>query len=92
MDKLNITIPLEAQFLLRKVEVETESMSKDELRACVINLTFQRILERQAITQILKDENITIAFDMPSDQDIMEMLEMTESVEDGEDPFGYFAA
>jgi hypothetical protein len=91
MDKLNITIPLEAQFVLRKVEIETEDMSKEDLRSYVWNLVFQRILERQAITQILKDENICISFDSPTDEDIAEMMELTEQVEDGEDPFQFLS-
>lgn len=89
MEKLNITIPLEAQFVLRRVELETENMDKEELRSYVWNLVFQRILERQAITQILKDENISITFDMPTDNDIAEMLELAEQVEEGDDPFDF---
>jgi uncharacterized protein involved in tellurium resistance len=92
MDKLNITLPLEAQFTLRRVEMEVEGMSKDELKSLVINLTWQRILERSAITQVLKEENIDIHFDFPTEDEIMEMLDMAESGDESDDPFDFFAS
>lgn len=93
MDKMSITLPLEAQFTIRRVEMEVEDMSKEELQSLVVHLTFQRILERAAITQLLKEENLNIQFDLPTDDEMEEMMDCVGEMEDGEegsDPFDFF--
>lgn len=95
MENMSITLPLEAQFTIRRVELEVEDMSKEELQSLVVHLTFQRILERAAITQLLKEENINIQFDLPTEEDIEEMLEYVEGMGEGDedqDPFDFFTS
>jgi hypothetical protein len=92
MENMNIQLPLEAQFTLKKVELAAENMTMEELKATVVNLTWQRILERAAIVEVLKEENINIAFDMPTNDELEEILEMAEDMDDGADPFDFFTA
>jgi hypothetical protein len=49
-------LPLELQFAMRKAEIQSEEMTWDELRIALLNLYHQRLLEWQAVKEILADE------------------------------------
>jgi hypothetical protein len=82
-------IPLHLELSLRKAELAAQEMTWDQLFCCFLNLYKQRILELQAIKDMLQNENIEIEFDLPTDLEICEFMEMFgngfEDVEDDDD-------
>jgi hypothetical protein len=81
-------LPLELQFSMRKAEIQAQDMTWEELHAALLNLYHQRLLEWQAVKEIMTNENIQIDFDVPTD---LELAELAACVgfedEDEEDPF-----
>ena len=81
-------LPLELQFSMRKAEIQAQDMTWEELHAALLNLYHQRLLEWQAVQEIMTNENIQIDFDVPTD---LELAELAACVgfedEDEEDPF-----
>lgn len=86
-ESVQIELPLEARFQLRKIEVEVKEMKREELEQAYLRLVWQQMMERKALAAVLKENNIEIAFDPPSD-DIESEIE--ELCEDGDDPFNFF--
>lgn len=82
-------LPLELQFSMRKAEIQSEEMTWDELRFALLNLYHQRLLEWQAVKEILASENIQIDFDVPTELELDELAAacFTQEDDDEEDPF-----
>lgn len=59
-------MPLHLQLAMRKAELEAHEMTWDQLVVALLNLYQQRILEMQAIKDLLQDENIELEFDFPT--------------------------
>ena len=81
------TLPLELQFSMRKAEIQAQDMTWEELHAALLNLYYQRLLEWQAIKEIMDSENIQIDFDVPTDLELAELAACTMPEDDEEDPF-----
>jgi hypothetical protein len=66
-------LPLELQFSMRKAEIAAQEMTWDELQAALLNLYHQRLMEWQAVKEILAGENIELSFDIPTDLELEEL-------------------
>ena len=66
-------LPLELQFSMRKAEVAAQELTWDELYAALLNLYHQRLMEWQAVKEILADENVELNFDIPTDLELAEL-------------------
>lgn len=82
-------LPLELQFSMRRAELQAQEMTWEELHAALLNLFHQRMMEWQAVKQILEAENIKIEFDTPTDIELAELAAafLTEDDDDLEEPF-----
>jgi hypothetical protein len=82
-------LPLELQFSMRRAELQAQEMTWEELHAALLNLFHQRMMEWQAVKQILEAENIKIEFDVPTDIELAELAAafLMEEDDDSEDPF-----
>jgi hypothetical protein len=78
-------LPLELQFSMRKAEMVAREMTWDELYAALLNLYHQRLMEWQAVKEILADENIQLDFDVPTDLELEELAAACAFYEDGDD-------
>ena len=66
-------LPLELQFSMRKAEIASDEMTWDQLQAALLNLYHQRLMEWQAVKEILSSENIELSFDIPTDLELEEL-------------------
>lgn len=83
-------LPLELQFAMRKAEIQSEEMTWDELRVALLNLYHQRLLEWQAVKEIMAGENIQIDLDVPTDLELAELAAAcfgSEDEDEDDDPF-----
>lgn len=78
-------LPLELQFSMRKAELQAEEMTWEELHSALLNLYYQRLMEWQAIKEILDGENIRIDFDVPTDLELLELAAACVVDEDEDD-------
>lgn len=78
-------LPLELQFSMRKAEMVASEMTWDELYAALLNLYHQRLMEWQAVKEILADENIQLDFDIPTDLELEELAAACAFYEDGDE-------
>lgn len=78
-------LPLELQFSMRKAEFAAQEMTWDELQAALLNLYYQRLMEWQAVKQILAGENIELSFDIPTDLELEELAASCMHYEDDGD-------
>jgi hypothetical protein len=79
-------LPLELQFSMRKAEIAAQEMTWDELQAALLNLYHQRLMEWQAVKEILAGENIELSFDIPTDLELEELAAAcVYDEDDGED-------
>ena len=78
-------LPLELQFSMRKAEVVAQEMTWDQLYVALLNLYHQRLMEWQAVKEILADENIELDFDIPTDLELEELAAACAFYEDGDD-------
>jgi hypothetical protein len=78
-------LPLELQFAMRKAELQAQEMTWDELYAALLNLYHQRLMEWQAVKEILADENITIDFGQPTDLELAQLAAACIADDDEED-------
>jgi hypothetical protein len=78
-------LPLELQFAMRKAELQAEEMTWDELYSALLNLYHQRLMEWQAVKEILADENITIDFGQPTDLELAQLAAACIADDDEED-------
>lgn len=58
---------------MRKAELQSEEMTWDELRAALLNLYYQRMMEWHAIKDIMASENIELDWDYPTDLELAEL-------------------
>jgi hypothetical protein len=78
-------LPLELQFSMRKAELAAQEMTWDELQAALLNLYHQRLMEWQAVKEILAGENIQLDFDIPTDLELEELAAACVYYEDDGD-------
>ena len=78
-------LPLELQFSMRKAEFAAQEMTWDELQAALLNLYYQRLMEWQAVKEILAGENIELSFDIPTDLELEELAAACMYYEDDGD-------
>jgi hypothetical protein len=87
-ESIRIELPLEAKFQLRKTEVAIKNLSRDELEQVHLRLVWQQIMERKALAAVLKENNIQISFDAPSDESMDDLEEICHG--DNDEPFDFF--
>lgn len=75
-------MPLHLQLAMRKAELEAHEMTWDQLVVVLLNLYHQRLLEIQAVKDLLEEEGIEINFDIPSD---IELAELAMAINEHED-------
>jgi hypothetical protein len=78
-------LPLELQFSMRKAELTAQELTWDQLYAALLNLYYQRLMEWQAIKEILADENIKLDFDVPTDLELEELAAAFAYMDDSDD-------
>lgn len=81
-----VSLPLQLQFAMRKAELQAQEMTWDELYNALLNLYQTRLVEWQAVKDILADENIELERDIPTQLELAELAMMCQSEdEDDED-------
>jgi hypothetical protein len=70
------------QFALRKAEIEAKELTWDQMLVALLNLYHQRLLEIQAIKDLMAEENIDIEFDVPTEVEMIQLLAGYELDED----------
>ena len=78
-------LPLELQFSMRKAELAAQEMTWDQLHAALLNLYYQRLMEWQAVKEIMAGENIDLDFDIPTDLELEELAQACAFMEDDDD-------
>ena len=86
-------MPLHLQLAMRKAEIASEEMTWDQMRVALLNLYSRRLLELQAVKDILVNEGVDVEFNIPSDVELQElaiakfMMEVDpDELEDDEEP------
>ena len=86
-------MPLHLQLAMRKAELASEEMTWDQMRVALLNLYSRRLLELQAVKDILVNEGVDVEFNIPSDVELQElaiakfMMEVDpDELEDDEEP------
>jgi hypothetical protein len=67
-------LPLELQFSMKKAEIAAKDMTWEELYWALLNLYHQRLMEWQAVKEILAGENIELNFDVPTELEPLPFL------------------
>ena len=78
-------LPLELQFSMRKAEVAAQEMTWEELYYALLNLYHQRLMEWQAVKEIMANEDIELNFDIPTDLELAELAAAFEYYADGDE-------
>jgi hypothetical protein len=87
-------LPLHLQLSMRKAELAAQEMTWDQLQIALLNLYHQRMLELQAIKDMLQAEDVEIEFDIPTDLELTQLAismmsrEMDEEEDDEQPIFG----
>ena len=68
-----VDMPLHLQLSMRKAELAANEMTWDQLHAALLNLYHQRLVENQAIRDMLQAEDIEIEFDIPTDLELAQL-------------------
>tara|TARA_R100001015_G_C4461001_1_gene47918 strand:- start:48 stop:347 length:300 start_codon:yes stop_codon:yes gene_type:complete len=68
-----IDMPLHLQLSMRRAELAANDMTWDQLHQALLNLYHQRLVETQAIKDMLQTENIELEFDMPTDMELAQL-------------------
>ena len=91
-------MPLHLQLAMRKAEIASEEMTWDQMRIALLNLYSRRLMELQAVKDILEGEGVDVEFNIPSDIELQElaiakfMMEMNpDELEEGEEPPALFS-
>jgi hypothetical protein len=84
-------LPLHLQLSMRKAELAAQEMTWDQLQIALLNLYHQRLLELQAIKDMLQAEEVELEFDIPTDLELTQlaismMSQEMDDEEDGEQP------
>jgi hypothetical protein len=80
-----VDMPLHLQLSMRKAELAANEMTWDQLHAALLNLYHQRLVENQAIRDMLQAEDIELEFDIPTDSELAQ-LALTMMSQDDLDP------
>jgi len=90
-------MPLHLQLAMRKAELVSEEMTWDQMRIALLNLYSKRLMELQAVKDILVAEGVDVEFNIPSDVELQElaiakfMMEADlDELEDDEEPPAVF--
>ncbi len=78
-------MPLHLQLAMRKAELEAHEMTWDQLVVALLNLYHQRLMELQAIKDLICEENIDIEFDIPSELDLARLAVTIAEESDDDD-------
>ena len=91
-------MPLHLQLAMRKAELASEEMTWDQMRVALLNLYSRRLLELQAVKDILVNEGVDVEFNIPSDVELQElaiakfMMEVDpDELEEDEEPPALFS-
>ena len=91
-------MPLHLQLAMRKAELASEEMTWDQMRVALLNLYSRRLLELQAVKDILVAEGVDVEFNIPSDVELQElaiakfMMEAdSDELEEDEEPPALFS-
>lgn len=68
-----VDMPLHLQLSMRKAELAANEMTWDQLHSALLNLYHQRLVENQAIRDMLQAEDIEIEFDIPTDVELAQL-------------------
>ena len=86
------------QLAMRKAELASQEMTWDQMRIALLNLYSRRLLELQAVKDILEGEGVDVEFNIPSDIELQElaiakfMLEADpDELEEDEEPPAIFS-
>ena len=87
-----IDMPLHLQLSMRKAELAAQDMTWDQLQVALLNLYHRRMLELQAVKDMLQAEDIELEFDIPTDLELTQlaismMSQEIDEDEEGEHPF-----
>ena len=80
-----IDMPLHLQLSMRRAELAANEMTWDQLHQALLNLYHQRLVETQAIKDMLQTENIELEFDIPTDMELAQLALSMLSQEDFDD-------
>lgn len=69
-------LPLQIQFAMRKMRMEAEEMTWDQLLEAFLGLYQKRLVEWAAIKDMLADENIELEFDIPTQMEIQQITSL----------------
>ena len=78
-------LPLEFQFAMRKAELQADEMCWEQLHSALLNLYYQRLMEWQAVREILAGENIDLTFEIPTNLELEELAAACMFASDDED-------
>ena len=78
-------LPLHLQLALRKAELEAKELTWDQMYIALLNLYHQRLLEIQAVKDLMQAENIQLEFDIPSDIELAQLAMTLMSGQEDED-------
>ena len=78
-------LPLHLQLALRKAELEAKELTWDQMYIALLNLYHQRLLEIQAVKDLMQAENIQLEFDIPSDIELAQLAMTLMSGQDDDD-------
>lgn len=83
-------MPLHLQLAMRKAELDSQEMTWDQLQVALLCLYHKRLIETQAIKDMLAGENIDIEFDVPTDFELTQLaLTMMRDDEDDDGESNY---
>jgi len=78
-------LPLHLQLALRKAELEAKELTWDQMYVALLNLYHQRLLEIQAIKDLMQAENIQLEFDIPSEIELAQLAMTLMASQDDDD-------
>lgn len=84
-----LELPLQLQFAMRKAELQAQEMTWDQLYNALLNLYQTRLIEWQAIKDILADENIELERDIPTQLELAELTMLCDPEDEDEDDDQY---
>lgn len=80
-----LELPLQFQFAMRKAELQSQEMTWDELRYTLLRLYQTRLLEWQALKDILADEDIELENDIPTQIELAQLASLFQGEDDEEE-------
>jgi hypothetical protein len=78
-------LPLHLQLAMRKAELEAKELTWDQMYVALLNLYHQRLLEIQAIKDLMQAENIQLEFDIPSEIELAQLAMTLMASQDDDD-------